>query len=396
MRKKNRSQMWPMEFILGGILTIAVIVLLGYGLRTEEEGGGDPVASGPVALRHEIEVNSRPAVEPDHGMPTVIETSALSRSAAAEPAARPGAEVALAATAVGEAAPEPASFAAAEALYVAGAYEDAAASFAVYVFENQANPWGYYMLGLAEYRSGRLGEAEAALRAAIDIEPDEAKTWANLSRVLTAAGAAEPALAAAERAVALDPASGSAARLLGRTLHNLDRPEDAIAAYSTALALDPGDAWALNNLGLILIEQKRFVEALEPLALAARLDDRVAVFQNNLGVALEASGFPAAASHAYLRAVEVDPSHGRAQVNLARAELLEPEAASPSLASLSSDLELRLVAGAFPWLAATEIADGGEEYAPGAAAEANPVGEELAASAAPEELPTVARNAPGL
>lgn len=223
----------------------------------------------------------------------------------------------------------------AEAAFLDRRYDEAVELFTVYAERRHSNPWGFYMLGLSAWKSGQPENAEAAFEAALELDPQHTKSWLNLSRVLLDAQRSEEALEKIDAALTLEPESGVAFRLKGRAYHQLGRLEEAIEAYHQAILSDDRDVWSMNNLGLILIEQERFSEALRPLARAVELQGEVGIFHNNLGVAMERTGHYRAAEQAYRTAFEVDESHQKAQVSLARVEGLEQD---PSLEPI--DLEV--------------------------------------------------------
>ncbi len=216
----------------------------------------------------------------------------------------------------------PVTYASAEKTFQAGDFESAAAMFSEYTDQHQDNAWGYYMLGLAEWKAGDPEAAEDAFLHALDLKPDHLKSLVNYGRVLIALDRNEEALARIETALAVNPASLDAIRVQGRIQHNLGRLDEAVASYNTVLAANPDDVWALNNLGLILIQQEKFQDALAPLAKASLIRGDVASIQNNLGIALERTGHPAAAGLAYARALENDRNHAKSAGNLARVESL--------------------------------------------------------------------------
>jgi tetratricopeptide (TPR) repeat protein len=206
----------------------------------------------------------------------------------------------------------------AESAYVSGSYPEAAQHFAAYTERNPENPWGHYMLGLSAWKSGDRDRALSAFERSLQIDPTHRKSMFNMSRVLLETGRSEEALGKIEQALSQEPTSNEGLRLLGRARHQLGKVDEAIEAYRLALAADDRDVWSMNNLGLIYIEQDRSTEALPPLARAVRLKGNAPVFQNNLGMALERSGYPAAAAKAYEAALAVDSTYKKAAVALAR------------------------------------------------------------------------------
>jgi Tfp pilus assembly protein PilF len=225
--------------------------------------------------------------------------------------------------------PEPArevTYEEAESAFLEKRYGEAVDLFTSYSGRRSQNPWGYYMLGLSAWKAGEHEVAEAAFERALELDPGHEKSLVNLSRVLLNAGRPEDALVKVESVLELDPESNVGLRLRARAYHELGRPDEAIDSYRQAILADDSDAWSMNNMGFILVQQDRFDEALPPLARAVELRDDVALFQNNLGIALERTGYFRAAEATYRSALALEDAYEKAQVNLARVEVLEEPA----------------------------------------------------------------------
>ncbi len=214
----------------------------------------------------------------------------------------------------------PVTFADGETAYHERRFEQAAALFTAYTVQQPESAWGYYMLGLSEWKAGHAERAVPAFESALAKDSTHRKALLNLTRVLLETGKTEDALARAERAVQIDSGNAEGWRLVGRALSDLGRTDDAVTVYRRALALDEGDSWSMNNLGMIYLQTGRYADALPPLARAAELAPERAVFQNNLGLALERAGQVTAAAVAYRAAIAADTSHAKAIASLARVE----------------------------------------------------------------------------
>jgi Flp pilus assembly protein TadD len=217
----------------------------------------------------------------------------------------------------------PASFGDGEAAYQAGNFGEAARVFEQYTGEKPDNAWGHYMLGLSAWKAGDSAKAEMAFEKALALDPDHKKSLVNLSRVLIEQSRFEDALVKLTRAGELESTSAEVQRLLGRTFHGQGKPDEAIAAYRRAIELDDMDVWSMNNLGFLYLEQGRPQEAILPLSRAVELKKDVATFHNNLGMALEHTGRYTAAAAEYNSALEADPGHEKAKLNLARVQAVK-------------------------------------------------------------------------
>jgi tetratricopeptide (TPR) repeat protein len=117
-------------------------------------------------------------------------------------------------------------------------------------------------LGAALQALGRLDEASASYRTAIELKPDAALAHCNLSTLLNSQGLFEEALESARRALELMPRHANAHLNFAGALAGLHRFAEAELAYRKALALEPERAETLwSGLGHMLLTLGRFDEA---------------------------------------------------------------------------------------------------------------------------------------
>ena len=193
----------------------------------------------------------------------------------------------------------------------------------------------------ALHRSGRLADAEALYRAALDADPRDANARQLLGVVLAQRGRPEEGLAQIDQALALAPDHAEAIlnranihRMLGRNqealagftralenrpdwpqvlgnkggvLQDLKRPAEALAAYDHALRLQPGNSQMINNRGSALMDLKRGAQALAAFDDALRLAPGDAVVWTNRGNALRLLGRNAEALSCYDHAMTLNP-----------------------------------------------------------------------------------------
>jgi tetratricopeptide (TPR) repeat protein len=235
----------------------------------------------------------------------------------------------------------PVTYASAESAFTSRDYSAAKELFTRYSDSNPENPWGYYMLGLSDWRNGNQEEALSAFDRALQLDPDHQKSLYNSSRVLLELNRPEDAVKRIEQALGREPMSNEGLRLLGRAKYQVGNADDAIGAYQKALSIDDHDVWSMNNLGLIYLDRGRSNEAIPPLARAVELKPNAPVFQNNLGMALERSGYPTAAAKAYETAIGLDSTYKKASVGLARVTGggQTPEETSIDLSTLSQQFQ---------------------------------------------------------
>jgi len=219
----------------------------------------------------------------------------------------------------------PVTFELADSAYRDRRFDDAAALFKTYTEGRPTNPWGFYMLGLAAWKSGDRVQAESAFVQAVTLDSTHVKSHLNLSRVLLESAQPESALVHIETALQLDSTSSEPLRLQGRAFEALDKTDDAIVAYQRAIVKNDSDTWAMNNLGTLYMRLQRFEDAIGPLARANEIDDKVATFRNNLGMALELTGRFQDAVGQYRAALAIEGTYGKSVANLQRVELVKQD-----------------------------------------------------------------------
>jgi len=212
----------------------------------------------------------------------------------------------------------PATYDNANSVYKAGHYPEAAVMFERYVASKPDNAFGLYMLGLSSWKAGDLSRAAEAFDKAIDINPAFAKSYFNSARVLLDLKRAPEALERVEKGLSIDSTSGDGWRLKARAQANSGDLDGAEETYRQLLSRNDEDLWGLNNLGVLMLDAGNYEDALGPLARLVQLKPTAPLFQNNFGMALERSGYPVTAKHAYEAAVRDDSTFGKAVKNLER------------------------------------------------------------------------------
>ena len=180
--------------------------------------------------------------------------------------------------------------------------------------------WENYQLGrqrLAKRTSAGLTEAGQYFQKAIELDPNFALAYCGLADSLALrvdyadaprAATLERAQAAVDAALKLDPGLADAWVSLGYVESSrgggIDRQAEVLRR---AVELDPNHAMARKGYGLALMDLGRFEESAAQLEQAARLDPLSAIVQLNLGGALEAQRRFRDAASRYRKAIEIDP-----------------------------------------------------------------------------------------
>jgi predicted TPR repeat methyltransferase len=170
----------------------------------------------------------------------------------------------------------------------------------------------------AEFKSGHAAEAEAACRALLARNPDDAGALHLLGEILLHVERATFAVPVLERAVALG-AGPDALVTLGRALRETGDPEASERVLTEAVAAAPRSAKAHMHLGVTLLHRRRTAEAVEALERAARRQPAKAERHFWLANGLLDAGRDSAALASYRRALELDPRYRGRHVERGRA-----------------------------------------------------------------------------
>ena len=108
------------------------------------------------------------------------------------------------------------------------------------------NSYGSFLAG-----SGKLKEAEDALREALRMEPDNAMLHVNLGNLQDQAGQKDDALKSYLKALELEPKNVNAHYNLGLLYVELGKYQEAKKAFSEALQLAPDDPETKKQLDLV-------------------------------------------------------------------------------------------------------------------------------------------------
>ena len=151
-------------------------------------------------------------------------------------------------------------------------------------------------LGAALRGSGAPAEAVAVLARATEIVPDHGGAWLNLGNARADSGDVSGAADAFATAAGLDPANTDILLNWGDALSRLNQDNAAIAIYENGLSYAPDDARLLANLANSLLKTGAAAAAVERLERAYRLWPDDAPIARNLANAYRLAGAPARAA----------------------------------------------------------------------------------------------------
>jgi tetratricopeptide (TPR) repeat protein len=175
----------------------------------------------------------------------------------------------------------------------------------------------HHNLAYALAKQGKLDEAVAQYREALEIQPRYAETRYNLGIALSRQGKLDEAIAQYRAALEIAPAKTEARNNLGNALARQGSYPAAIVEYQKVLELDPDFADARYNLGNVFLKQHKLDEAIAQYRKTLEITPENAAALNNLGNALAMKGADDAAIAQYQRALEINSLLTDARQNLA-------------------------------------------------------------------------------
>jgi tetratricopeptide (TPR) repeat protein len=171
---------------------------------------------------------------------------------------------------------------------------------------------------------GRRAEAIAALETAVELDPSHAGHTV-LADAYRDAGRVDDAIATYRAALEINPRYATALTNLANVLRDRGELEEAVRYYRRSLDADPNNVITHSNLGTTLLKLGQTDDGLLHLRQAVHIDAEHLVSRINLGIALYSVGDYAGAIEQLEQALVIDPGNATATQMLAEARRkLEP------------------------------------------------------------------------
>ncbi|MEQ9172364.1 MAG: tetratricopeptide repeat protein [Rhodospirillales bacterium] len=209
----------------------------------------------------------------------------------------------------------------------AGRFGEAEEAFTKVLAERPREAQALHLLGLIEYRTGRLELAADHLVAASMVDGEDPAIHANLAAVLNLCGRGAEAEAASRHVLELRPDNAEAYNNLAVAMELQDRIDEAEACGKRAVELDPKHLEAHINLGNLYFRKGALAEAAAMYRRAAEIDPANPIAPGNLGVVLRRLGDLAGAEEFCRKALALKPDYAEGfnalgNVLMARGDIL--------------------------------------------------------------------------
>ncbi len=172
------------------------------------------------------------------------------------------------------------------------------------------------LMGCAWQQTGYWRDSETLWRHTLDCTSRNAAAHDGLGLVLASYGRVDEAIAQYRKALEIEPGYAVAHTNLGLALARRGQVDAAIAQYQEAVRLKPGLADARNNLGAALAGRGELNAAIAQYGKALEINPDYPEAHNNLAAALAARGQIDAAITHYRKALEIKPGYASAHYNL--------------------------------------------------------------------------------
>jgi len=180
---------------------------------------------------------------------------------------------------------------------------------------NPENGWIRIEMGTLYLDQDKLSEAAIEFKKAIAMGRNDSGVHCQLGRIYHRQGQWPEAEASLHKALELDPKNGGARMELGALYEDQSRFAEAAAELEGGFAIEPNNSGTHCEFGRISRKQERWAEAEAALRKALELDPRSGT-HCQLGRIYRRQGRSSEAEAALHRAIELDPQNGCAHVEL--------------------------------------------------------------------------------
>jgi Flp pilus assembly protein TadD len=203
----------------------------------------------------------------------------------------------------------------------AGRLQEAEALYRRALQSNPRHAPAYHLLGLLAFQVGQLETAAQLMNDAIKLDGFTAMYHADLGEICRAQGKIPEAINAYRKSIKLNSQSAETQTNLGTLLEANGELDEALACFCLAVEVDPKFAAAHRHLGVVLMAGGQLIEAQAALVRAAELKPEEAQCYFDLGYCLQLQGKRLESMPFYHKAIELKPDSGEAHYHFGMARL---------------------------------------------------------------------------
>lgn len=179
-----------------------------------------------------------------------------------------------------------------------------------------ASAFALHLLGMTEFRLGRIASAERLVTEALEIMPGSVIFLSDLTGLIRTQGRISEAIGICQKIVEIDPQNGEAWYRLGCFFNDLGDLKECIVAFEKSVKLMPDFVSGYINLGVAL-KKSGGLEAAEMFYLRAlEVDPNSASAHYNLGILMHDRGDYELAESGFRKTLQLDPANFDAKYNL--------------------------------------------------------------------------------
>ena len=195
----------------------------------------------------------------------------------------------------------------------------------------------YYNIGVNYKELGRFEEARESFERAIELMPTADRHYAAMAELLLEEGKMEEALSYAREAIRLRPKDSRLYLLAADISSRQQKLDETLEFMRQAAAVAPKDGDVWRQYAQLLVRRKQYDEAIRASKWWIEIEPDSALAYNLLGTSYYDTKKFAGARKAFLKALQIDPTHGEARLNLAYtyAQLRNPDAMFRELSYLA-------------------------------------------------------------
>lgn len=201
-------------------------------------------------------------------------------------------------------------------------FDEAALDFYAAIEINQKMPEVHKSLAIIEIARKKMAKALSCINLAIEIEPNDPKSYGIQGRIYGHLSQSDLANASFEKAFLIDPTDLETINHFAQYLQNEKRHEEAISLYQKIIAVDPSIPEVYSNFSISLMSMSLYEEAIQQLKTALEINPKYFEAHNNIAGCYQSLNLINLAMEHFVIAAELAPDNPHPRWNLSLQMLL--------------------------------------------------------------------------